>query len=303
MTHISRRGFIAAATSGVTVSPTAFARSQQRTADITAENVIDRIRKNVGVEWKPDTVDTFKAGDPATVVSGVATTAMATMRVLAQAVKVGANLVITCEPTFYGRADSPTPPPARGVQAAPTADAVFAAKNEFIAKHELVIWRFSDHWRLRRPDPFSGGLADALGWSKLTMAGDPSRLSIPATTLDTLATELKRKLDSRGGIRVVGDPSMKVERIALLPGTTAIQASLDAMPNVDAIVAGEVREWESVEYARDLVTAGEKRALILLGRVVSEEPAMSVCATWLRTLVPETRTTWIRVGDPYWRPV
>ena len=30
------------------------------------------------------------------------------------------------------------------------------------------------------------------------------------------------------------------------------------LPDVDAIVAGEVREWESVEYARDQVAAGEQ---------------------------------------------
>ncbi len=53
------------------------------------------------------------------------------------------------------------------------------------------------------------------------------------------------------------------------------------LPEVDAIVAGEVREWESVEYARDLVAAGRKKALILIGRVLSEDPGMRVCADWL----------------------
>ena len=59
------------------------------------------------------------------------------------------------------------------------------------------------------------------------------------------------------------------------------------LPNVDAIVAGEVREWESVEYVRDKVFAGEKKGLILVGRVVSEEPGMAICADWLKTFVPE----------------
>jgi hypothetical protein len=34
--------------------------------------VIDRIRANVGVPWRDTTIDGFKAGDPATVVTGVA---------------------------------------------------------------------------------------------------------------------------------------------------------------------------------------------------------------------------------------
>ena len=46
---------------------------------------------------------------------------------------------------------------------------------------------------------------------------------------------------------------------ACCPASTPIQAALKMLPNVDVIVAGEVREWESVEYARDKVFAGEKK--------------------------------------------
>ena len=76
-----------------------------------------------------------------------------------------------------------------------------------------------------------------------------------------------------------------------------------ALPAADAVIAGEVREWESVEYARDTLTAGGKKGLILLGRAVSEDPGMNVCARWIKTLAPELATTWIPVGDPYWRPL
>jgi hypothetical protein len=75
------------------------------------------------------------------------------------------------------------------------------------------------------------------------------------------------------------------------------------LPQVDVIIAGEVREWESVEYVRDKVTAGEKKSLILLGRVVSEDAGMNECAKWVKTVVPEVLTKWVPVDDPYWRPV
>lgn len=288
MTRFSRREFVALAAAAP------FALSQKSPNDagaLTAEEVVDRIKKSVGVEWKPDTVDTFKAGDPALVVKGVVTTGMATMDVLKQAVTAGANLVITAEPTFYSRADTATPDP------------VCAAKSDFINKNSLVIWRFSDHWRLRKPDPLVQGLADVLGWSTLRVADDPTRISIPSITLGALASRVKKTLNARGGIRVIGDPETKVERVALLPGATPLRASLDTLPGVDAIIAGEVREWESVEYARDTVTAGSKKGLILLGRVLSEDPGMNVCAQWIRKVVPQLTTTWIRVGDPYWRPL
>jgi len=294
MKRISRREFVMVAVAGAVVPRTARAAT-------TAQEIVDRIRQKIGIEWKPDTVDTFKAGDPATVVKGIITTSMATMDVLKQAVNAGANFVITGEPTFYARSDSSSPAPGRGgTPAAP--DPIFRAKNDFIRTNGLVIWRFRDHWRLRNPDPFAIGLTDALGWSKYRSADDPARVTIPPATLNALASDLKKKLKTRGGIRVVGEPEIRVQKIGLLPGTTAIQDALSLLPDVDAIIAGEVREWESVEYVRDKVAAGEKKALILLGRVVSEDPGMNVCATWLRTIVPEVSTTGIPVGDPYWRP-
>jgi putative NIF3 family GTP cyclohydrolase 1 type 2 len=301
MKQISRREFVALTTAAM-VTPGALQSQGGQRAPITAQDVVDRIKRNIGVEWKTDTVDTFKAGNPATTVKGITTTAIATMDVLKQAVKAGANLVITGEPTFYAKSDAATPAGGRrgGPPAAP--DAIFTAKNDFIQANGLVIWRFSDHWRQHKPDPFAVGLTDALGWSKLRSADDPARIVIPTITLDSLAADLKKKLNARGGIRIVGDPQLRIQKIGLLPGTTPIQAALQLLPNVDGVIAGEVREWESVEYARDKVTAGEKKSLILLGRVVSENPGMDVCARWLKTVVPELTTTWIPVSDPYWRP-
>jgi putative NIF3 family GTP cyclohydrolase 1 type 2 len=328
MNQISRREFVTFATIGAVAAPLAVSQRTVRAAGtLRALEIIERIKKNIGVEWKSETVDTFKAGDPATVVEGIVTTSMATMDVLRRAVKAGANLVITCEPTFYAKADSATAPARRGGSdnrgrggsgavaggvnvagqvppaSASVTDPIFAAKNDLIKRNNLVVWRFSDHWRLHKPDPLCQGLADVLGWSRFRAADDATRVSIPAITLDALASEIKRKLNARGGIRVVGDARMKVQTIGLLPGTTSIQAALKIVPGVDVVIAGEVREWESVEYVRDKITAGEKKGLILVGRVVSEEPGMNVCAQWLKTIVPELTTRWIPVGDPYWRPL
>jgi putative NIF3 family GTP cyclohydrolase 1 type 2 len=300
MADLSRRAFAALAAA----APFACARTLSGAAAITAEQVIDRIKRNIGVEWKLDSVDSVKAGDPSTIVKGIVTTSMATMAVLRQAVKAGANVIITAQPTFFGRADTPTPPAGRGGanQAAAPPDPVFTGKHEFITRNNLVVFRLSDHWRQRHPDPLAQGIAAALRWSKYQSAGDSMRFDIPALRLDALASHVKDALRSRGGIRVVGDPRTMVQRIGLLPGTTPIQAALKLLPNVDAIVAGEVREWESVEYVRDKVFSAEKKGLILVGRIVSEEPGMNVCANWLKTFVPEVPIRHISAGDPYWRP-
>jgi hypothetical protein len=72
----------------------------------TAADVIARIMDRAGVEARNPTVDTFKAGDPAARVTGIAVTMMATLDVLRRAVERGDNLVITHEPTFYSHRDT-----------------------------------------------------------------------------------------------------------------------------------------------------------------------------------------------------
>jgi putative NIF3 family GTP cyclohydrolase 1 type 2 len=274
-------------------------------APLTAQEVIDRIQKNAGVPWQPQTLDTFKAGDPATLVKGIATTAMATMDVLTRAHKENINLVITLEPTFFGRLDAqPVPASAggRGQSGVSLDDPVYLGKKEFIQKNGLVIWRFTDHWRARKPDPIATGLAGTLGWKQYRVGDDPFRLDLPIGTLESLADTLKKRLKARAGIRVVGDPQTRVRRIALLPGLSPLAATMKSLPESDVVLAGETREWESVEYAADTVAAGRKKGMIMLGRVVSEDPGMNICAEWLRTLVHEVPVRWLPAGDPYWRP-
>lgn len=274
-----------------------------------AGDVIDRIRTKLGDDWKADGSDGLKAGDLDTPVTGIVTTALASLQVLRSAVAGGANMVITSEPVFFSKADTPTPPVRRmpgsvvpAVAAAPAADPVFAAKVAFLKQHNMVIYRLNEHWRAQQPNPFLTGFATDMGWERYAITGNPERLSPPVMPLDALAQIVKTKLGNRGGIRVVGERSLPVRSIGFLPGSTPLQASLELLPQVDAIIAGEVREWETVEYVRDTVALGGRKALIYVGRIVSEEPGMRQCAAWLKGVVPEVPVTFMSAGDPYWRP-
>jgi len=74
---------------------------------MTANEVVERIKKNLGVPWNERTYrDTFKAGDPETEVKGIATTFMATLDLLERAHAAGMNFVITHEPTFWSDTDA-----------------------------------------------------------------------------------------------------------------------------------------------------------------------------------------------------
>jgi putative NIF3 family GTP cyclohydrolase 1 type 2 len=304
MTGISRRDFVALTAAAAVVTPLILRDGGARaSAAVTAQEIVDRVKKQIGVDWGSDDIDTFKAGDPSTIVTGVVTTSMATLDVLQQAVQAGANLIITAAPTFYSKADL-SAPAGRGPGAtSPPPDPVYAGKNAFIDKHKLVVFRLTRHWNQRQPDPRAQGLAAAMGWTKYKIGEDALRYDVPGITLDALASQLKKTLAVRGGIRAIGDRTMTVRKIGLLPGYTLIQASIAMMPGVDVIIAGEVQEWESATYAQDLAFAGVKKGFISIGRVVNEAPGMQVCADWLKTIVPEVPVRFISAGDPYWRPL
>jgi len=182
-------------------------------------------------------------------------------------------------------------------------DPVYAGKNAFIDTHKLVVFRLTHHWNQRQPDPRAQGLAAAMNWTKFRVGDDALRYDVPAVTLEALASQLKKTLGTRGGIRAIGDRTTTVRRIGLLPGYTTIPASIAMLPNVDVIVAGEVQEWESATYAQDVAFAGVRKGFISVGRVVNEAAGMQVCADWLKTIVPEVPVRFISAGDPYWRPL
>ena len=107
---------------------------------------------------------------------------------------------------------------------------------------------------------------------------------------------------------------MRVRSALLIPGTTDVPTVMARLKDADVVVAGEPREWEVVPYILDTVTAqsdirngreaGANKALLAIGRVVSEEPGMKACAEWLEDAsFPKCRSRPIPVGDPYWSPL
>jgi putative NIF3 family GTP cyclohydrolase 1 type 2 len=258
----------------------------------TARQIIDQIRKHTGVEWRTQTVDTFKTGNPDTPVTGIATTFIASIDVLRRAAASGRNLIITHEPTFYNHLDQ---------TADIEGDAVLAAKRALIDKHGLIIWRFHDHWHMRRPDGITQGFTEALGWQKFAGPQRDNLYVIPETTVERLAAQLKARLKIRA-LRVVGDPRLKITKVGYSAGASGSVSHLRAMgrDDVEVLLVGEGNEWQTAEYARDAVAAGRPKAVILLGHVVSEEAGMEYCARWLRTFVKDVPVEFIPAGEPFW---
>lgn len=262
----------------------------------TAQDIIDRIQKHVGVPWTTPTVDTFKAGDPNEKVTGVAVTMMATFDVLKRAAAEGKNLVITHEPTFYSHQDGTA-------QLETQQDAVLADKEAFIREHHMVVWRFHDHWHKHRPDGILKGMVDALGWQTYQNATEPGLFVLPSQSLEKLAGDVKAKLGIVA-MRVVGDPKMNVTKIGLMPGAAGSQRQIQTLErdDVEVLLIGEVPEWETVEYADDAAAEGKHKALVMMTHIPSEQAGMKECADWLKTFVTDVPVGFVPARQPFWLP-
>jgi putative NIF3 family GTP cyclohydrolase 1 type 2 len=260
---------------------------------ITAREVVAEIQKHVGVEWRKETVDTFKAGNPDTAVTGIAVTMMATMDVLQRASAKGLNFVITHEPTFYAHLDTP--------EGLPESDPVWAEKRTFIEKHGMVVWRFHDHWHMRKPDGIEAGMVHSLGWEKFQKPENQYLFVMPETTVQKLAEEVANKLDSPV-VRVVGEPEMKVTKVGFSPGAAGFERETHALErdDVQVLLVGETREWETVEYAADAVSQGRNKALIVIGHVPSEQGGMEECTRWLKGFVKQVPVEFVATKEPFW---
>jgi putative NIF3 family GTP cyclohydrolase 1 type 2 len=295
----SRRSFLGvlAATAGAASLPRKAAASLAAPTPTAAGEpptvaaVIETIVSAIPGAPRQDTVDVVKAGDASQTCTGVVTTFLGTLEVLRRAKALGANLVISHEPVFYSHQD-------RTDWLA--GDRVYEAKRRFIEERRLVIWRAHDTWHTLKPDPVTVGTLALLHWERYATAGAEHLCELPPTSVGALASELKRTLGSHG-VRYVGDPAQSVRRVALNVGAAGGQTHLRTLrqTDADALLVGELQEWETSEYVRDSNAAGWPKAVIVVGHEASEEAGMRALADWLRPRVPGLAVTHVPAGDAF----
>ena len=260
---------------------------------MTAGEVVDRIKKNLGVAWRDTTYrDTFKFGGAETQVTGVATTVFCSYEVVQRASAAGCNMIIPHEDTYWNDRDDVS---------IVSDDPVYTAKVDFMRTHNIVIFRMHDHMHAQRPDFTYVGSARDVGLDpRLETAPNSHRFVIPETTLGAVAAKVKARTGARA-LRVVGDPNAKVSRIQLGVGyaTPAVNN-----PDIDVVISGEQQETDgmldSPEYVLDAVTLGINKGWIMLGHAVSEEAGMLEMAQWIKGFVPEVPVQLVRAGEPFW---
>lgn len=261
---------------------------------LTAQQIVELIQRRSGVNWRQQTVDTFKAGDPNTKVTGITTTMFSTLEVMQKSAAAGRNMLIVHEPTFYSGSDDTS---------TIEGDAVLAQKRAFIKEKGLIVWRFHDHWHAIRPDPVSVGVVRKLGWTKYLKSNDRWLFEFPETTLREFADSIAKTYHSNS-VRVIGDPNLKFTKVGFVAGAPGPMPQIRMLQrdDVEVLVGGETREWETVEYVRDAVTQGRHKAMILMGHNISEEAGAEVCAEWLREFVQGIPIEFVPSNEPFWSP-
>lgn len=279
---------------------------------MTVQEIIDGMIQKTGVGPIPyeRTCDRLMAGDPTREVTMIATTFMATVDVIRRAAALGAQLIITHEPTWFTGADDT-------IWLA--GDPIYEQKKALIEETGVAIWRFHDHMHFDPDDGIYRGFDLETGWAKYRMPPDPSAgvfppamgehfdgcYQIPPTTLGALAAFLQERFEMPT-MRYIGDPDMPVERVSLLPGGGSLGLGSEHMPMrlmraraLDVIVCGDLTEWTLPAYVRDAYQLALCKGIVVLGHERSEEAGMKHLGTWMKSITGDIPVVFVDSGEPF----
>lgn len=267
---------------------------------MTIQQVIDRILNYSTGEMRiSPTCDQLIAGDPGAEATGIVVTFMATVDVVRRAAELGANFIITHEPTWFTGKDTPD---------WCAEDSVYLAKRRLLDETGVTIWRYHDHMHAAACDLIYKGMEQTLGWSRYVMPaeGFARVYDIPPCTLGQLAGQMKELLHMEQ-IQAIGRPDQPVRRALLLVGGGSLGLGVEEMPmqemekwNCDVMLCGDVTEWTTCAYIRDAVQLGMNRTMIKLGHNRSEEGGMEYMAQWLPALIDHCcPVQFVESGEPF----
>jgi hypothetical protein len=202
-------------------------------------------------------------------------------------------MIVTHETPFYLHQDH-----IEDIKSDPT----LLHKLDYCKQHDLAIFHFHDHWHARHPDGIAEGMVAQLGWQKNVIdPTNPKKLHFDGIPLAEFTDQMRRTLNARA-IRVVGDPALPVHNVVTSWGYMGREAGIPvfASPDTEVLICGETREWELVEYCQDSIRAGNKKALIVVGHVLSEQGGMILAVDWLKSIVPEVPVKFVPTPEPFW---
>ncbi len=278
------------------------------------KEIIDRIlayHPDQGPEYHG--CDDYKSGDPDTECTGIVTAISPTIDVIRETIRLGANLLIVHEPTFYTSADE-----AGWFESFP--NSVYEEKQALLDTHGIVIWRDHDHMHFHQPDGIFEGVLRYTGWKEYAQPVMPAyggfghyMITLPEPqTVRQVADHLMQCI-GMNGCRYLGRADDLVQKIAIVghlypmmvpqpDGRTleySVQIIGDMEEGIDLILPGETIDWTLLSYLRDAVELGRAKAMISLGHFNWETLGMKYAKDWITALVPEVPVTYVPAGDMF----
>lgn len=268
------------------------------------KEIIEGIIEKTGMERLPEdkTCDLLMAGSENQEVTKIVTTFMATVEVIQKAIAIGANLIITHEPTWFTGKDSTD---------WLEEDPVYLEKKKLIDAHGIAIWRFHDHMHMGKEDLIYRGYDMEFGWDKYKVENSGEYpwfgtcYQLPTTTLESLCHYFKEKLDMKV-VQIVGNPKMKVERVGVLVGGGSLGLGIEELPmkimklsQLDLLICGDITEWTISAYVRDAAAMGMNKGMLVLGHERSEEMGMKHLGSWMKDITYDIEVLFIDAGEPF----
>ncbi len=251
-----------------------------------AKHLFQTIR-SLGGEVSTDTVDTCKTDNLNRKVEKLAVCFIATPRVIHEAAKWGADMILTHEPTFYTHDDTAD------------TDAVTLAKRELIKETGVTICRFHDGMHSMFPDLISMGFLKQTALCGTLTDAVHFQLEEPMTARE-LATLIKVRC-SLQQVRIVGSAYKPVKTIGLYLGAPDGQQVMQDLKDggCDCVLIGEVCEWAIGEYVRDAAQLGFQKSMLVLGHVGSERDGMRALADTLSERIPSVETQYFECEEVF----
>lgn len=243
--------------------------------------------------------DGYKAGDPQQACTGIACALVPTVDVIRKTAELGCNLLYVHEPSYYMTPDYPA-------WKGGYENKVYNEKRRLLEENGIVIFRDHDHTHAHQPDGIFSGVIRYLGWEKYQI---PCPLPLPAcylfdlpeTTVEALNSHLMEKIGMRG-MRYIGRPDARIRRAAIvahlypgafLPGKeengvytdyATMLIRLMEEHGVQAVIPGEIIEWNLLSYIADAAMLGRDVACLNIGHFNLEELGARYAAQWIDRL-------------------
>lgn len=235
---------------------------------------------------KGHSVDRIFYGDENRDVKKVVTCMVPTPKVLLEAERLGADMIVTHEPTFLTDKED-----AELV-------ASYAFKKEILDRTGMLVCRWHDSPHYSDTDYVSLTIVKRMEWKGKFDGQFIFEFDEPVSPLQ-IAQDFASKMNIKHP-RVVGRLDGLVKKVNIQAGQRAVGSYLDMLKNdVDLTISGETCEWYCCEAVRDMAEIGMQKTIIILGHVGSERYVMQDLANGINDRVEGVEAYYIDCGELY----